>query len=411
MGRKLDEFAMRQASIFELRNIAREMGVLSPTLYKKDVLIEKILKIINGEEKPQMPKSRQGRPPKNSFNTNGYVGETGSIPERVVTFDDYMNNSSLYGERRYKFEPAPSRGGEWLLASPGFVYGKENSLEEEEPVKAKGYFMFLENMEGYVFETGQIKESENIIFVPHNFIKAYNLISGDYITYKYKTLETKNTCYLCGVDTINGVKEINHDRPEFEKLEMSSFNSKQNFLSCNNKFKILQDTCVGTRNIVLSSSLRDYLDLLKSFKPDENTCGINLCLDTLPEEDVVFKNLNNIESFYTIVGDSEKQVNITVNLAIERAKRLAENNKNVVLFVNDIRKLIKYKNFHHMNNFEDLKNKSLDTCYLIMSATRNLKLGNNITVYAMFKTDKKGDFYKIVYNELDNMNCNFYNID
>ena len=63
----IDEYSMRQASIFELRNMARDMGVNSPTVLKKEELIDKMLKIIKGEEKPQMPKSRQGRPPKQTL--------------------------------------------------------------------------------------------------------------------------------------------------------------------------------------------------------------------------------------------------------------------------------------------------------------------------------------------------------
>ena len=59
-----NEVSMRQASIFELRTLARNMGVNSPTTLKKEQLIERILKIVNGEEKPSLPKSRAGRPPK-----------------------------------------------------------------------------------------------------------------------------------------------------------------------------------------------------------------------------------------------------------------------------------------------------------------------------------------------------------
>ena len=61
----LDEFSMRQMSIYELRNVARQVGVLSPTTLKKEELISKVNAILSGEIKPEIPKSRQGRPPKN----------------------------------------------------------------------------------------------------------------------------------------------------------------------------------------------------------------------------------------------------------------------------------------------------------------------------------------------------------
>ena len=64
MNTYFDRDLLLQSSIFELRNIARDIGVASPTIYKKEELIEKIFQIINGEAKPHIPKSRQGRPPK-----------------------------------------------------------------------------------------------------------------------------------------------------------------------------------------------------------------------------------------------------------------------------------------------------------------------------------------------------------
>ena len=60
--KNIDEITMRNMGIFDLRNLARDVGVLSPTTCKKEELIEKILQILSGEKEPQVPKNRQGRP-------------------------------------------------------------------------------------------------------------------------------------------------------------------------------------------------------------------------------------------------------------------------------------------------------------------------------------------------------------
>lgn len=54
-----------ELGIYELRAIAREVGVRYPTTYKKSALILKIENIKNGMEKPYFKTSKQGRPAKN----------------------------------------------------------------------------------------------------------------------------------------------------------------------------------------------------------------------------------------------------------------------------------------------------------------------------------------------------------
>lgn len=51
--------------IYELRNIAREKGVKSPSTKKKNELIEDIIKLDSGVIKPYVNKTKQGRPCKN----------------------------------------------------------------------------------------------------------------------------------------------------------------------------------------------------------------------------------------------------------------------------------------------------------------------------------------------------------
>ena len=61
---ELNENKLDQLGIFQLRSIAREVGVHLPTTLKKQELINQILKVINGEIGPFVPKNKKGRPPK-----------------------------------------------------------------------------------------------------------------------------------------------------------------------------------------------------------------------------------------------------------------------------------------------------------------------------------------------------------
>ena len=401
MNNYLDEYSMRQASIFELRNIAREMGVNSPTIYKKETLIEKILKIVNGEEKPQMPKSRQGRPPKN-LNSHKYIQNN---TENFVSFRDYINSQeSLVEEKKYDLN-TQSYSGFSVLSSPSFVYG-EDSSKNKNPLKfenEKGYFFIASNDNGYIFEEGRTSSVDNVVYVPENYINAYNLKSGDFVDCGTKMVSSTNTKFLASINSIDNINEIRQERPDFDDFEIEN---KRGQIICEN-------ISTGTRNVFLTTSLRTYSNFLSSILNSnlpENTVIVNLCLDALPEEVFLLKNKENFENFYTLLGDSDKQNNITVNLAISRVKRLAELNKNVIFVVNEVRKIIKYQNFILGYNVEDLKYKSLETCYSIHSLARTTKLGNSVTVCSLLKINsEESSFVNYIKGELDNMNCIFHN--
>lgn len=61
----------------DLRRYAREIGVKHPASYTKPVLIENVLKIENGDEKPSF--SKRGRPQLKLHNTKDSFEEEGKI--------------------------------------------------------------------------------------------------------------------------------------------------------------------------------------------------------------------------------------------------------------------------------------------------------------------------------------------
>ena len=60
---------LEQTNIHPLRNIAREVGVKSPTSLKKNVLIDEIIQIQSGKKRPQSS-PRKGRPVKHGIEYN-----------------------------------------------------------------------------------------------------------------------------------------------------------------------------------------------------------------------------------------------------------------------------------------------------------------------------------------------------
>ncbi|MBR2330222.1 MAG: Rho termination factor N-terminal domain-containing protein [Clostridia bacterium] len=69
-----------EMNIHALRNIAREVGVKSPTTLKKKELIDEILQMESGNQQPCIP-TKKGRPPKSNganqrFEIEKIVNET-----------------------------------------------------------------------------------------------------------------------------------------------------------------------------------------------------------------------------------------------------------------------------------------------------------------------------------------------
>ena len=59
---------LQQTDIHSLRNIARSVGVSSPTSKHKENLVEEILAIISGQQEPQYKNANRGRPTKQTAN-------------------------------------------------------------------------------------------------------------------------------------------------------------------------------------------------------------------------------------------------------------------------------------------------------------------------------------------------------
>jgi hypothetical protein len=73
---------LEKINVYTLRNLARDIGVKSPTSLTKPLLIEKILQIQSGKSQPHEP-SKRGRPVINNMENNHAEGLL-SIKEKAA---------------------------------------------------------------------------------------------------------------------------------------------------------------------------------------------------------------------------------------------------------------------------------------------------------------------------------------
>ena len=209
-----NEISMRQASIFELRTIARNMGVNSPTIYKKEDLINKMMKIINGEEKPEIPKSRAGRTPKHII-SNSYNGGV----DKSSLFDEENKDLNYNLQNRYDFGEDSQQTKLSILASPDkYAFEKKLADTSFDFETREGYLQKIENKSYFIFECGKVASIENVVSISEQDVNQLGLKNGD----KVKV--------LCKKDGISGNRFF-AELQEFENQKIT------------NKFQLTNRSC------------------------------------------------------------------------------------------------------------------------------------------------------------------------
>ncbi|MBQ8761851.1 MAG: Rho termination factor N-terminal domain-containing protein [Clostridia bacterium] len=321
-----DEKNLQQMGIFQLRTIAREVGVHLPTTLKKQELIEQILKVARGEVKPFVPKNKKGRPPKTLLNENS---SWAMQEEQNLTQEE---NSSW-------------QKGKWLKSK--FIDVKVDRISEPESinfdeksaVKFSGILFCEPNGNGTVHIGGISKlEKDELAFLTNNMILQYGLKTGDEITGCY--INTVSGNLVVKLDCINGKTAECFGRKDFDSLKSISTTDKidlsvieelkyANYLSPIGKGqRVLVRGCKG------SGKSKFLFNLAKSFALN-GIKTIYLVLDKRPEDNKYYEIENLEYCFASFDVIPFKQMYI-VELALSMVKRMCEEGKDVALVVDDI---------------------------------------------------------------------------
>lgn len=326
METKFDRVYLEKSSIFELRNIGRDIGVKCPTSKSKDQLVGEIMDIINGVIDPFVPAVRRGRPPKNMDVAAQTEILNTIVPSRWydnVVMDEQTQYESLSNFIRQYQKDA------------GDDYSSQNEID------VLGYLDLIDNY-GYVLDKNDYSFTK-VIYFPDSKIKEYNLRKGDLIYARGKVIHPKRPTLLTKVVEINDRDKI-PPRQLFENMEFGNF--KQEFkvfaeLIRNEQLSKLFPLIQGSRNIVkMDNATSELYNLAKVLSRTNNTKVIFLSVIGLPEYRSFLKDEENLEVLFTQFDRSTKETLGEVDVCIERVKRLAELGYNVVLMVDGLDKVI-----------------------------------------------------------------------
>ena len=373
---ELEELLNMHLSV--VREIGREIGVKAPASMKKHELADAIIKIQSGKLKP-VKQSNKGAPTKIKIDLSEYL------------LDEYDKSEVP----PLKFEDSGKKDDSTFIA--------EGVLEQH----SSGYgFLRAANYEN----------SDDDIYVSLQNIKKYNLRKGDKIKATAKIVRVGDSAALQEVLSINDLdpalflKRANFDDlvpyypTERVKLEKEGEGSEI-ALRCIDLFAPIG---LGQRGLIVAPPKTGKTTLLKmiaqsieSNNPDVKL--IVLLIDERPEEVTDMQRSIKGEVVFSTFDEGAEHHIRAAELVVNRAKRLVEVGKNVVILMDSITRLARAYNTTVESSGKTLSG-GLDPAALtgpkrFFGAARNIENGGSLTILstALIETGSRLD--DVIYEE------------
>lgn len=373
-------------SIFDVRSVAKSVGVSAPTKHNKAELVDLIYKISNGIMAPPEP-PRVGRPKKSYKITTPIEGETEtageSQPSAVQQETKFeQRQSEQYrkpmsgnsgrpmrkgftpkdGERRegrprseFNIEFKPSTSDE-VQDYPEFSSANP-SLREEKEFTREGYLEISPDNYGFLrVKSGECSELD--AYVSSAKIRQFGLRRGDYVVATCRKGQDENKpAPLYDVISVNGDSvEVAKNRPNFDtltpiypqtRLRLEVANHPREYaMRC---IDLVSPIGKGQRAIIVSPPKAGKTTLLKMIAGSitRNYPDVVLkvlLIDERPEEVTDMQRSINGEVVFSTFDELPEHHTKTAEMLLERSKRLVEKGKDVVILLDSLTRLARAYN-------------------------------------------------------------------
>lgn len=321
----INEEKLQELGIFEIRNIARDVGVYSPTLFKKQELIDKIMRVITGKDEPYVKKTKQGRPPKNISNLNNLVDVI--MPTKLFE-DKRESDYSYFNDINENINVASCDGKEKIFKGYVKVYVDDFAL------------VFYENF----------KEDKNVVFVTSQQIKQYKLKSGDIITGKAIFVDDSKPFILKEVYSINEMQfnssfERNEDfENKFaiyatKKLKINVYKGEDEIF---NLIDSKSPFAKGQRVLLKNANNFSFEILHKLTTGNNNLKGLAILIDESPENYFEVNSNSKLSVISNNFGNRVNNLALEIEVKLDNLLRQVELGEDVILFINSLEKYINY---------------------------------------------------------------------
>lgn len=481
---------LESKSIFEMRALAKEVGVSAPTKLNKADLVDLVFKISNGEmEPPAAP--RRGRPKKGenaektvetSQNTADAVksepqksdvvkieknGQTEEFvrPKFQPTYrsTSYGNNNG-YGNNNYKngnfnnnqYQKPQNQqkrnlndfqnGNGGFNKNNGYQnngynnynnngynnqnggFQKQNQQQvqnfntqvlneskevEEELLEREGYLEI--NPDGYGFLrvlNGTFNEMD--AYVSTMKIKQYGLRRGDYVHSLCKKVQEGRPAAVVTVTKINGIDaETLGIRPNFDDLVPIYPNERLRLETTPREYAtrcidLVSPIGKGQRGIIVSPPKAGKTTLLKMIAAAiaQNYPEVELkvlLIDERPEEVTDMQRSIKGEVVYSTFDELPEHHTKTAEMLLERAKRLVESGKDVVVLLDSLTRLARAYNITIPPTGRTLSGGidpgALHSPKRFFGSARNIENGGSLTIIATALIDTGSRMDDVIFEE------------
>lgn len=395
--------------VAELRELAKSQGVKGISGMKKsdliDLLCEKDKAI---EEQKKTVAFQRQEPIKESTHETENSKDTGKEnPKAAVRTQNSGQNAVTAGQGQKVYNPAP------------IADGPQDMPELDSGIEANGILEVMPDGFGFI-RCENFLPGENDVYVAPSQIRRFNMKTGDIIRGNRRIkAATEKFAALLYVTSINGyAPSVIERRPNFEDLTPIFPNVR---LHMETKGKVnstamrvldlLAPIGKGQRGMIVSPPKAGKTTLLKQVAQAITTNNpdihlIILLIDERPEEvtdireSVTGDNVEVIYSTFDELADRHKRVS---EMVIERAKRLVEHGRDVVILLDSITRLARAYNLVVPPSGRTLSG-GLDPAALHMpkrlfGAARNMREGGSLTILATALVDTGSRMDDVIYEE------------
>lgn len=428
-------------SIFAIRDIAKKVGVSSPTKINKSELIDLIMKITSGEMAPPVAPKR-GRPRKNTDVV--YPAEPVAAPQEKENRNQgktrFVYDKKEYGQlsRNYpsktvavlcdekqdseeeKTEEKRDERREYVrrdLRKDGVKRERTGfSLDKEEGDQLREGFLEL-NPDGYGFlrvKNGECNEMD--AYVHPSKIKQYGLRKGDFVVANCKSIQDGKPAAVVSVVSVNGIKAADLGRrPNFDDL-VPIYPDERLRLEIASRPRDYAIRCIdlvapigkGQRGIIVSPPKAGKTTLLKMIAGSiaENYPDIVLyvlLIDERPEEVTDMQRSVKGEVVYSTFDEMPEHHTKTAEMLLDRAKRQVEMGKDVVILMDSLTRLARAYNTTIPPTGRTLSGGvdpgALHSPKRFFGSARNIEHGGSLTIIATALIDTGSRMDEVIFEE------------
>jgi transcription termination factor Rho len=408
---KLTKDDLKAKTARQLYRICRLIKVKNYTHYKKDDLIEEVWKRIN-ELKPAKSEKKTKQKVASKVEVTSKekeVKEQKASPKVEQKEGEASSNAPRANERKV----TKNQQTNIQYQARSQVKNQQNK-QKESGVTTKGILDI--HQDGYGFLRANYFPSYSDIYVSPPIIRRYGLRTGDLVTGPVRSPQHEGEKYpsLVVPETVNGERVQGYlRRPVFESLTPTYPNEriKLDTPGCNLALRVIDLVAPlgkGQRGLIVSPPKAGKTTLLKEIarSVSKNYPEIKLMIlliDERPEEVTDMQMSVSAEVISSTFDQPPENHIRVVELALERAKRLVETGKDVMILLDGITRLTRAYNLLSSNTGKTLSG-GLDPSAIkgpkkFLGAARNILNGGSLTILATALIDTGSRLDQVIYEE------------